>query len=479
MNKKSKNIPIIVDLDGTLIYSDVLLESSISCFKSNAIKFLKSIFILLIHGKAAFKRIISENSDININNLPYNTELIKWLMDQRENGRYIVLCTGSDYIYAKKIADHLEVFDEVHASDGVRNLVGFSKANFLSNKFTENNFDYIGNSENDIPVWKASRNIILANCSSSLINKIKRIKNPEIIFNKEKIRFSTFTSAIRVHQWLKNLLLFTPMIASHMIFETDAWIKTFTAFIAFSGYASAIYILNDLLDLDNDRAHPRKKERPFASGRLPIHYGFFIMPILIIFSSLIGLLLGNEFMLWLMSYLVLTTLYSFFLKPIIFVDVITLAILYTLRIIAGGAAIAILPLSPWLLAFSILLFLSLAIIKRYAELEIQVLEKNVKIKGRGYYTSDASLIQSIGIASSFGSILVFILYLNSQEVIELYNSPHFIWFCIPVLIYWQSWMWLNAHRGKMHDDPIMFSIKDKPSLISGILFVATLILGAT
>ena len=202
------------------------------------------------------------------------------------------------------------------------------------------------------------------------------------------------------------------------------------------------------------------------------------MPILIISSTLIGFSLGSMFMSCLVSYLILTTLYSFFLKPIILVDVITLAILYTIRIIAGGAAISMLPISPWLLAFSVLLFLSLAIIKRYAELEMQVVESSVKIKGRGYYTSDASLIQSIGVASSFGSVLVFILYLNSPEVIDLYNSPDLIWFCIPILIYWQSWMWLNAHRGQMHDDPITFSIKDKPSLISGALFILTIFLAA-
>ena len=478
MNKNNNNLPIVVDLDGTLIYSDILIETSISCVKSSFGKFLKSIFLLFIKGKAAFKEVISNNSDINIEALPYNKELIKWLINQKENGRRIVLCTGSNYLYAKKIANHLGIFDEVIASDGTQNLVGVKKAEFLLNRFGESCFDYVGNSKKDIPVWNVSKNIILVNCSAALTRKMNSIKIPELSFPSEKITIFTLFRAIRVHQWLKNILLFAPMIASHMLFDFVAFKSTLVAFLAFSGYASAIYILNDLLDLDNDREHPRKKNRPFASGKLPIHFGFVIMPILIISSTLIGLSLGSMFMLTLTSYLALTTLYSFILKPIILVDVITLAMLYTIRIIAGGAAISILPLSPWLLAFSVLLFLSLAIVKRYAELEIQAVEGNIKIKGRGYYTSDASLIQSIGVASSFGSILVFILYLNSPEVIQLYNSPNLIWFCIPILIYWQSWMWLNAHRGQMHDDPIMFSIKDKPSIISGILFILTIFLAA-
>ncbi|MBH83720.1 MAG: hypothetical protein CMP70_03480 [Flavobacteriales bacterium] len=478
MNKNNKNLPIVVDLDGTLIFSDVLIESAISCLKSSLYKFLKSIFLLFTKGKAAFKEMISINSDINIKTLPYNKELIEWLINQKENGRHIVLCTGSNHLYAKKIANHLGIFDQVIASNNTQNLVGVKKADFLSNKFGKKGFDYIGNSKKDIPVWNVSKNIILANCSSALTKKMNSIKAPELIFSSERIGIFTILGALRIHQWIKNLLLFTPLIASHMIFDIDAFKNIFIAFFAFSGYASAIYVLNDLLDLDNDREHPRKKDRPFASGKLPIYFGFVIMPILIISSTLIGFSLGSMFMSCLVSYLILTTLYSFVLKPIILVDVITLAILYTIRIIAGGAAISMLPISPWLLAFSVLLFLSLAIIKRYAELEMQVVESSVKIKGRGYYTSDASLIQSIGVASSFGSVLVFILYLNSPEVIDLYNSPDLIWFCIPILIYWQSWMWLNAHRGQMHDDPITFSIKDKPSLISGALFILTIFLAA-
>jgi 4-hydroxybenzoate polyprenyltransferase len=471
MNQK----PLIVDLDGTLINTDLLHESSVTLFKKSIIQFLQSITVLL-KGKAKFKNFIAEKVDIDISLLPFNKDFLDWLSTQKDN-RKLILCTGSNEKYAKKISKYLNLFDEVIASNKEHNMVGLKKAEILVDKFGKGNFQYAGNSHKDIPVWIVSDGAIVVNGSNALINKIKNKVNIVNIFNGPPINIKQWLKALRAHQWLKNLLLFAPMIAAHMVTDLNSWIQVFIGFISFSFCASSIYLINDIIDLENDRAHPRKRKRPFASGSIPFVYGLFLLPVLICSSFFIGSILGNNFIFWLTIYLVLTLLYSFVLKPYILIDVITLAMLYTIRIIAGAATLNLL-LSPWILAFSILLFVSLAFVKRYAELEIQIFNEDIKIKGRGYMTSDASLIQSIGTASSFASILVFILYLNSPEIKVLYEFPEFVWLCIPVLIFWQSWMWLNAHRGQMHDDPIMFAVKDITSILSGLIFISILLIGA-
>lgn len=471
------NKPIIIDLDGTLIHSDMLHESFLFLLSKKPLEVLKIPYYLL-KGRAFLKKRLALKSSVDITNLPYNLELIDWIKEQKNNGSKIILCTGSDIAYAQKISDFLCIFDDVIASDGKLNLVGRNKANTLINLYGSKNFHYAGNSKKDIHIWKECENAIIVNASKNLKNVVKSICNVSLFIPKKTIKLKYIFKAMRVHQWLKNLLLFAPLVAAHQINNVDLWTSVFIGFISFSLCASAIYLINDLTDLSNDRSHPRKKERPFASGKLPFYYGFALTPLLLLSSFAIAISFSNiEFIIWLCVYLFLTTLYTFILKPIIFLDVIVLAMLFTIRIIAGSSTI-LLPLSPWILAFSIFLFVSLAIIKRYAELEIQIIQNKTKIKGRGYYTSDASLIQAIGLASGFCSILVFVLYLNSPEVMTLYSTPQVIWLCIPILIYWQSWMWLSAHRGNMHDDPVIFAIKDKQSLISGFLFISVLFLGA-
>lgn len=471
-NKK----PLIVDLDGTVILSDILHESVLNVAKKSLKNFLKIPFYLF-KGKAVLKKFLANNTDIDISLLPYNIEFLKWLKIQKNDGRKIVLCTGTDSHYANKIASHLKLFDDVMASDGVTNLTGKNKANALIKIYGEMGFDYAGNSFADIEIWKASYSSILVNCSRGLKKKVIKISNVVEYFPKSKIGLKLFVKALRVHQWLKNILLFAPMIAAHMIGDLSAWKEVFIGFIAFSGCASSIYIINDLLDLENDRSHPRKKHRPFASGEMPYLFGIMLAPFLLTLSFIISSFLSMSFIVYLFIYLVITTLYSFILKSLIIIDVITLGMLYTLRIIAGGAILS-LPMSPWLLAFSIFLFISLAFIKRYAELEILDSNGSIEIKGRGYLVTDAPLIQTMGIASAFSAVMIFVLYLNSPEIIELYSSPEVIWLCIPILVFWQSWMWLCAHRGHMHDDPIVFAIKDRSSLIAGLLFIGVLFLGS-
>jgi 4-hydroxybenzoate polyprenyltransferase len=271
--------------------------------------------------------------------------------------------------------------------------------------------------------------------------------------------------------------LFIPILAAHEFGAGGAWFALAMAFLSFSLCASTVYIANDLLDLESDRVHPRKRHRPFASGLVPAWMGVLAAPFLLFASVLLGVQVGTDFMLWLAVYFVITCAYSWGLKRLILVDCLTLAVLYTLRIIAGAAA-AGLPLSFWLLAFAVFLFLSLAYVKRYAELQVQIQQDKEKAHGRGYFTSDAPLVQMLGVTSGYASVVVLALYLNSDVVVRLYRMPEVVWGAVPVLLYWVSAMWMQAHRGEMHDDPLVFAVKDKGSLIAGIAFASVVAIGA-
>jgi len=281
---------------------------------------------------------------------------------------------------------------------------------------------------------------------------------------------------LRTHQWSKNFLLFVPLLAAHWFLKTQAWHLSILAFFSFSLCASAAYIINDLLDLETDRLHPRKRNRPIAAGLVPIWLGIIFAPLLLLLSLTLGFYVGEKFLFCLGIYFILTCSYSLFFKQIVLLDCLILAVLYTLRIIAGALAINMI-LSFWLLDFSVFLFLSLAFVKRYAELKIKFVNSEEKIHGRAYYSSDASLIQIMGVSSGYLSVLVLALYLNSEAIEKLYRSPQCIWGAVLILLFWISWVWIQAHRGKMHDDPLIFALQDKASLFAGLLFVFVLMLG--
>jgi len=470
------NIPLIVDLDGTLIHTDMLHESAIILFKNKPAAFLKAS-LSLSSGKAALKQSISSLIEFSPSTLPYNKELIEYLKSQKNLGRKIILCTASDQLIAHSIANYLNLFDEVLASDGNTNLSGTEKSNYLIAKFGKGNFDYAGNSNVDVEVWKNCRKAIVVNASKSTAAKANSVALVEEKFTSQEVTLKVWLKMIRVHQWLKNVLLFIPLLAAHSIFQLDSWIKLLIAFVSFSLCASTVYLANDLLDLESDRSHPRKKNRPFASGVIPIHKGILLAPILFLISFVLASFVNPIFMIWLSVYFTITCAYSFGIKQMILIDCLTLAVLYTLRIIAGAAAVSM-PLSFWLLAFSIFLFLSLAFVKRYAELEVQLHSGNQKIHGRGYLVSDASIIQSLGITSGFAAVIVLALYINSDAIRLLYPNPEVIWGVVPVMLFWISWMWMQAHRGLMHDDPLIFAVKDRASLITGLIFLFIVVLGA-
>lgn len=468
-------LPLVIDLDGTLINSDMLHESTVGMLRQQPLAILK-IPLWLTAGKAVLKRQLSQRCSFDAATLPYNEKLISWLRQQHAKGRRLILCTASDQAVADAIAMHLGLFDEVIASDGKTNLAGQKKAEALTTRFGEKGFDYAGNSVEDLAVWEKARRAIVVNASPALQSEAKAFVEIEEVFEPPLKGLGIWRKALRVHQWMKNLLLFVPLFAAHRMSEAGALLELGLAFAAFSLCASAVYVANDLLDLESDRKHPRKSTRPFAAGRLPIWQGVLVAPLLLLASLGLASLVTGHFLMWLLGYFFLTCLYSFKLKQVVLVDCLMLAVLYTLRIVAGAAAMEMI-LSFWLLAFSGFIFLSLAFVKRFAELQVQLLHGKHKAHGRGYFTDDAPLIQMLGVVAGYSAALVLALYLNSSDVLRLYAAPAWIWGCVPVMLFWVSWVWLQAHRGQMHDDPLVFAFKDKASLLAGAVFALFLILG--
>ncbi|OGR00821.1 MAG: hypothetical protein A2505_02490 [Deltaproteobacteria bacterium RIFOXYD12_FULL_55_16] len=453
----------------------MLHESVLRCLRDNPLATLRFPG-WLSRGKAALKRQLAERLDFEPSCLPYNLELLAWLRQQHTQGRRLILCTASDLSIATSIAKHLDIFVEVIASDGVTNLAGKHKAEALAQRFGRAGFDYAGNSGADLAVWQLARRAIVVNASAALAKKAEGYCQLERVFPAPISGFFAWFRLLRAHQWLKNSLLFVPLLAAHQITNLETWLALLLAFFSFSLCASSVYLANDLLDLESDRQHPRKCKRPFASGLIPVWLGVVLSPLLLLCSLALAWQVGGTFFPWLVFYFGLASAYSWGIKRLILLDCLTLAMLYTLRIVAGAAAASIM-LSFWLLAFSVFLFLSLAFVKRYAELQIQLLKAQQKVHGRGYYTSDAPLVQMMGITSGYAAVLVLALYLNSNTVVHLYRAPEFVWGAVPVMLFWVSWMWMQAHRGEMHDDPLIFAIKDKASLLAGVVFAAVLAIG--
>lgn len=470
------NLPLCVDLDGTLIHTDMLHETALGLFRDRPLAVLQ-IPAWLARGKAVMKQLIAERVQMDVAALPYNESLLAWLRIQRAHGRRLILCTASDTRLAVAIATHLGIFDDVMASDGQTNLSGVSKAEALVRRFGEKGFDYAGNATPDLAVWQRARRAVVVNASASVARQAESLCELEQVFPSPQTGWGVWLRMLRVHQWMKNGLLFVPLLAAHQLADFAAWRSLLLAWIAFSLCASSVYIANDLLDLGSDRLHPRKRRRPFAAGLIPAWWGVVLAPVLCGVSVGLAAMVGGGFLGLLFAYFVLTCAYSLGLKRVVLIDCLTLAILYTLRIVAGGAA-AQLPISFWLLAFSVFLFLSLSFVKRFAELQVQREQGREKAHGRGYYTSDAPVVQALGVASGFSAALVLALYLNSEAVLRLYPSPQWVWGTVPILVFWISWVWLQAHRGEMHDDPVVFAIQDRTSLLAGLAFAATLAMGA-
>jgi 4-hydroxybenzoate polyprenyltransferase len=468
-NSFLQRTPLVIDLDGTLIKTDLLVESANEQLIANPLSIFK-LFAWLQQSRSDLKANLAELSQIDPASLPYNQALVAWLHQQKALGRKLILATASHRILADKVAGHLGLFDEVLATEGSVNLKAENKRAALVERFGEGGFDYVGNDEPDLVVWRSARKAIVVSSSSSFIERVKALGNLEEVFPAEQLPLGlSLTKALRPHQWIKNLLIFVPLLAAHRFTDGVSLLNAFLAFIIFGLTASSVYILNDLADVADDRHHHRKRFRPFASGNLSLLTGWLAWPTLLLIAFFLsGILLPLSFTLVLGVYFFLTLAYSLKLKQIAMLDVLTLASLYTIRIIAGVAAISV-TLSFWLLTFSMFIFLSLAFIKRFNELKsARHSGHEGNIRGRGYVHQDLELVSSMGSGAGYLSVLVLALFIQDAHTSELYGAPQVIWLACPILLYWISRAWLIAHRGQMHDDPIVFAIKDRTSwLVAG------------
>ena len=472
--------PLCVDCDGTLIHTDLLFESFLQLLKLHFLRALLVPFWLLARGKAWTKLHIASLVDIDATLLPYSTEVLNYIEHARATGRTTVLATASAQKYADAIARHLNCFDQVLATngdDGI-NLSSSNKARKLDELFGHGGYEYLGNSHDDLPVWQSAGRIAVANASSAVQRRASQLGEIELVAHKP---FSTLRAAVkslRPHQWLKNLLVFIPLAMAHQITDMELVRHTVLAFLSFGLCASSVYVLNDMLDIEADRAHHRKRLRPFAAGALPIPLGVLLLAGSLVTSIILLAMLPKTFGLVMALYYATTIAYSFRLKRQVIIDIMLLSGLYTLRILAGSAATGIVP-SFWLLSFSIFIFLSLALVKRYAEMMVIARKAKHKTAGRGYSVDDLSVLLALGAASGFSAVQVLALYINSPEVRVLYSHPQILWLIMPLMLYWISRVWLKTHRGEMHDDPVVFAAKDWQSLLIGgiiacITFAATL-----
>jgi 4-hydroxybenzoate polyprenyltransferase len=462
--------PLVVDLDGTLIKTDLLLESVCSLLRQEPLA-LFALPIWLFKGRAHLKREIAQRVQLDPALLPYRTELLDYLRAEHDKGRSIILATASDERFATQVADHLTLFDMVLASDGITNLAAERKRARLVAQFGEKGFDYAGDESRDLAVWSSARKAIVVSPNPRLKQAAVKVSQFERAFAEPGASVAEYLRALRPQQWLKNILVFVPLFAAHLFTEPILLVRTIIAFVAFCCCASSGYLVNDLCDLPADRHHPAKRLRPFASGELPLAYGFAMAPVLAVFGCLLAGLLSGLSLGIVVLYFIVAAAYSLSLKKEVLLDVFTLASLYTLRIIEGGLAAAV-PLSVWLLAFSMFLFLSLAFIKRYAELVIMRSVDGDQAKARSYEPSDAELLVSKGTASGYAAVLVLSLYIGSGAVKVLYSTHEVLWLVCPLLLYWISYLWLVAHRGKMHHDPLIFAVRDRTSRILILLMLA-------
>jgi len=448
-------VPLFVDLDGSLLLTDSLYESLFIFLKKNFL----NIFLIpfwLFRGRAFLKYKLSENVTLNPVLLPFNVEVLRFLRTQSK--RDVFLCTAANERIANIIADYLGGFAGVIASKKDDNLKGRRKLDEIKSK--AKSFDYIGDSRADVVIFKEARKSFLVASPGKFADFVA--KNSSLIYRFDGYNFKLKNLLIlfRWHQWSKNLLLFMPVFGAHRFFDLVIDIKVGLAFIAFSLCCSSIYVINDILDLDNDRAHEVKKLRPLASGVLSLKLALIAVPLLLFLALFLASLLPVLFAIALLIYFTVTCCYSWWFKHYLFLDIITLACLYGLRVFAGGVA-ADIEVSPWLLAFSLFIFTSLACVKRYTE----VVNLNGRIAGRAYLQSDSSILSQIGIASGLVSVLVLALYINANSQLHLYARPWLIWICCPVVMYWVARIWLLTNRGIVNQDPVLFALKDKVSYL--------------
>jgi 4-hydroxybenzoate polyprenyltransferase len=455
--------PLCVDLDGTLIATDLLWESLISMVKRHPRELWRVPLWFITSGRSGLKHQLARHSEVLPESLPYRTEVLQFLRDEKAAGRSIILATASYTTLATQVADHLGLFDGVIATTAEHNMKGRVKLAAIRERFPNSAFDYLGDSKADLPIWQAAAGAYVVATSKSVVARAKSVCTPRRIFACDHLSLKALIKLLRPHQWSKNALLALPVLLAYQSLNADRARAVAVAFIAFSLCASSVYVVNDILDIADDRLHPTKRNRPFASGKLHVKYGLLLLPMLLVasFGPAIAYL-PSKFVTLLAFYLFLSTAYSVYLKRRLLVDVMVLAGLYALRVYAGGVCAGVL-VTPWLMAFSGFVFLSLAFAKRYIELLAARDRGILGLSGRSYHVDDLPIIESVGPASGYIAVLVLALYVNSDHVAAAYHHPHNLWLICPLLLYWITRLWFFAKRRTLHTDPVMFALKDRMS----------------
>jgi 4-hydroxybenzoate polyprenyltransferase len=465
-------VPLFVDLDGTLMKSDLLVESALALIRQSPLAVVL-IFLWVLRGKAYLKARIAERVKLETDALPLQADFVAYLKAEHEAGRPLHLATASHVGPAQAIADRLGIFQSVLASDELRNLRGKAKLAAILEKTGGEAFDYAGNATVDYPIWEKARHAIVVNPGPGVERGARQRAEVSRVFDDRPPAWKVWTKETRLYQWLKNLLLGVPLLTSHAFTSAHLW-SVGLAFVAFGLVASATYMLNDLLDLASDRRHPRKSARPFAAGNLSIVTGCLGMFVMLAAGLVLAACVSLPFLAALVAYLFLTLSYSLYFKTYVLIDVILLASLYTVRIIAGGVAIQV-EISSWLLAFSMFTFLSLALVKRGSELVAMEKLSRKGAKGRDYQLGDSQAIVSMGIAAGYMSVLVLALYVDSPNIANSYQNAKLLWLLCPLMLYWVSRLWIKTTRGEMHDDPLLYSLRDRGSwIIFGSMTAVTL-----
>lgn len=453
--------PLVLDLDGTLIRTDSLIEQAVAFVRRKPLSVFK-LFGWVLAGRVTLKERLAVAVPLDPALLPINEDVVALAEQEAAKGRKVVLATASHADTAKLFMTRFPFISEILATDAGVNLKGKTKAEALVKRFPEG-FDYAGDSSADVEVWKRARNGITVGASASTVSKAKKATNILQVIPRPRV-LKAFIKCLRPHQWAKNVLVVVPAILSGRIIDPTTILPLALAFFALSLTASATYVFNDIWDLQDDRQHWSKRKRPFASGTLPLPVG--IAGALVCFAAGLALafMAGLAVLQWVLVYVAVTMTYSLWLKRKVIHDAFTLASLFTLRLVVGMVAVAAVP-SPWLFVFAMFFFTSLAFAKRHTEIA-RVIEKGGDwVNGRGYRASDLPLVLASGIASSIAAVVIMVLYIiedaHQQSFIK---NGDWLWALPPLIFLISSRIWVVCQRGDLDDDPVVFVVKDRVCL---------------
>lgn len=469
-DKNAALAPLVLDLDHTLIRTDLLHESIFAFLKASP---LGLFFLVLwaLKGKAYLKQRLAEATSVDVESLPANERVVAFAEAEKARGREVVLATAADSLLAMRIARRFPFIDKTIASDGTTNLKGATKAARLAEMFPQG-FAYAGDSRADLAVWKIASGAVIVEAGGGVARAARKLAPVEAEFERPA-RLRVWVKSARLHQWAKNALVFVPLMLGGKMLDPAAWAAAGTAFLALGILASATYLLNDLWDIADDRRHWSKRKRPLASGAMSIWEAVIAIPVALVVSLALAATVNLAVVGVILAYLALTVSYSMGIKRKPILDAFTLAVLFTIRLVLGVVAVGV-AFSPWLLVFSMFLFASLSFAKRNTE--VQRLADNGgagKVGGRGYFTTDASFIMAMGVASGIGSVLILVLYLTQDALLaDFYANTVWLWIMPAVLFLWIGRIWMLCFRGELNDDPVAFAMRDPKSLMLAAGIVA-------